>query len=124
MLKITKPAPNRLDIELSGALDAEMMRVGLDELMAKSADVSQGRILYRIPEFALPSLGALSVELQRLPKLFALLGRFERCAVLSDAGWIRTAAEFEGALLPGIEIKGFALEEREVAEAWLALGAA
>jgi len=120
MLKITKPAANRLDIEVSGRLDAETMRTALDDLVAKSEGVTNGRMLYTIPEFAMPTLGAIGVEMGRLPALFGLLGKFDRCAVLSDAGWIRTAAEVEGALFPGIEIKSFELDETDKAEVWLA----
>jgi len=122
MLKITKPSANRVDIELSGTLDADTMRAGLDDLIAKSEGVTKGRMLYTVTDFSLPTLGALGVELHRLPKLFALLGKFERCAVLSDAGWLRTAAEIEGAVIPGIAIKSFELHETEAAEAWLAAG--
>lgn len=120
MLTVTSPEPNRVDIELSGPLDAEAMRVALDDLLEKSEGVSHGRMLYRIPEFALPSLGAIGVELQRLPRLMGLLGKFDRCAVLSDAPWLRTAAEVEGALFPGLKIKSFALADEAAALAWLA----
>jgi hypothetical protein len=122
MLKITKSAANRVDIELDGTLDAETMRVALDDLIAKSEGIAKGRMLYTVTDFSLPTLGALGVELQRLPKLFALLGKFERCAVLSDTAWLRTAAEIEGAVIPGIEIKSFELDEAAAAEAWLAAG--
>lgn len=119
MLTITKPSQNRVDIDLLGAIDAETMRKGLEDLIAKSEGVSKGRMLYKISEFALPSLGALGVEMGYMPKLFGLLGKFEKCAVLSDTNWIRTAAEVEGAIFPGIVIKGFGLDEVEAAEAWL-----
>ena len=119
MLKVTKPAPNRLDIELSGMLDAELMRAGLDELMALSVDINAGRMLYRIPGFAMPTLGAIGVEMGYLPKLFGLIGRFDRCAVCTDAAWLRTAAEMEGAMFPGLDIKSFALDDTAEAEAWL-----
>lgn len=119
MLTITKPGPNRVDIELSGKIDSEEMARGLDDLLEKSQDVNAGFMLYRITSFAFPDLGAIAVEMARLPKLFGLLGRFDRCAVLSDAAWIRTAAEVEGALFPGIDIKGFDLSEEDAAEAWL-----
>lgn len=119
MLKITKPSPNRIDIELSGALDADTMREALDSLLAKSQDVSKGRMFYRIVDFNMPTLSAIGVELQYLPKLFSLLGKFDHCAVLSDTSWIRTAAEIEGALIPGISIKSFELDDKEAAEAWL-----
>lgn len=120
MLTITKPAANRVDIELNGRIDADVMRTALDDLIAKSEDVTHGRMLYRIPEFAMPTPGAIGVELARLPKLFGLLGKFDRCAVLSDSGWLRKAAEVEGALFPGLEIRSFELTETEQAEAWLA----
>jgi len=120
MLTITKPATNRVDIEFSGQIDSETMRNGLDDLIEKCADIENGLMLYRIHEAALPTLGALGVELAHLPKLFGLLGKIDRCAVLSDASWIRTAAEIEGAIFPGIDIKAFSLDEEDAAEAWLA----
>lgn len=122
MLTVTKPSPDRLDIALSGALDAEAMRTGLDELVAQSEGIKHGRMLYRITDFSMPTVGAIAVELQRLPKLFALVGRFDRCAVLCDAAWLRRVAEIEGALIPGLEIKSFGLADAAAAEAWLAGG--
>ncbi|MEM6481755.1 MAG: STAS/SEC14 domain-containing protein [Pseudomonadota bacterium] len=120
MLTITKKADNRIDIELHGEIDSETMRKALDDLIAQTAEMTHGLVLYRIHEMSLPTLGALGVEMTYLPKLFGLLGKIDRCAVLSDAAWIRTSAEIEGAIIPGIEIKSFALGEDTAAEAWLA----
>lgn len=119
MLKVTKPSPNRLEIVLEGSLDSDTMRTALDELIRLSEDIERGKMLYRISDFQMPTLGALGVELTRLPKLFGLLGKFNRCAVLSDASWIRKTAEIEGALFPGLDIKAFPPEAEEEAEAWL-----
>ena len=119
MLKITQPSANRVDIELQGQIDADAMRAALDDLIAKSRGVSNGRMLYRITDFSLPTLGAIGVEFSRLPKLFGLLGKFDKCAVLSDESWIRKAAEVEGAVFPGIDIKSFKLSDTADAEAWL-----
>ena len=124
MLTITKPEPNRVDIELSGRVSSEEMAKGLDDLLELSQDVNKGTMLYTITSFAFPDLGAIAVEMARLPKLFGLLGRFDRCAVLSDAAWLRTAAEVEGALIPGFDINAFDLSERDAAEAWLKTGIA
>lgn len=124
MFTITKPAANRVDIEVSGRIDSDEMARGLDDLLDKSQDVNAGVMLYQIKGFAFPDLGALAAEMARLPKLFGLLGRFDRCAVVSDAAWIRTAAEVEGALFPGLEIKSFDLGDGDVAEAWLKTGIA
>lgn len=120
MLTITKPSDNRVDLDLTGTLDAETMRNALSELIEKSEGVSGGRMLYKISDFAFPTLGAIGVEMGYLPKLFGLLGKFDKCAVLSDAAWIRNAAELEGRMFPGIEIKAFAMDDSAAAEAWLA----
>ena len=122
MLTITKPQPNRVDIDLSGKISSEEMAKGLDELLDLSQDVNNGTMLYTITSFAFPDLGAIMVEMGRLPKLFGLLARFDRCAVLSDVAWLRAAAEVEGAVLPGFDIKAFDLTERDTAEAWLKAG--
>lgn len=119
MLSVSKPSANRVDIELSGTLDADAMRAALDRLIEQSQGVTNGKMLYRIADFEMPTLGAMAVELYRMPKLFSLTGKFDKCAVLSDTAWIRTAAEIEGAVIPSLTIKSFALADTEAAEAWL-----
>ena len=107
MLNITKPSKNRVDIELSGVLDANAMREGLDKLIEQSEDVNAGKMLYRISNFEFPTVGALAQEFIKMPKLLGLLGKFEKCAVVSDAAWIRTVAEMEGAVFPSLDIRSF-----------------
>lgn len=121
MLTVSKTAPNRVDLDINGGIDANIMTAGLDELLLASEDVVNGTMLYTITDFEMPTLGALGVEFSRLTKLFSLLGKYNKCAVLCDQGWIRTAAEVEGALIPGLAIKSFHLNERSAAEAWLAV---
>lgn len=120
MLKVSRPSANRLDIVLSGALDTQAMRSALDDLIEKSQGITHGKMLYTISDFEMPTLGAMAVELQRMPELFTLITKFYKCAVLSDTAWIRTAAEIEGAIFPSLVIKSFALAESKSAEAWLA----
>lgn len=119
MLKITKVSSDRIDIEISGAIDSVEMATGLDRLIAEAADMKHGKVLYRISNIEMPSLGALAVEMGHLPSLIGLLGKLDKCAVLCDNTWLRTLAEFEGAVLPGLDIKGFAHESTKEAEAWL-----
>ena len=119
MLKIIKNGENRLDIELSGSLNAEDMKAGLDDLIDKSKGVENGTILYDLIDFHLPTLGAVGVEFSRLPALFKLMKNFDSIAVLTDETWLKRASEFEGALYPGLEIKAFSRDQKEEAEAWL-----
>jgi len=119
MFKVTKIAPNRLDIELSGKLNSEEMQTALDELEAKSQDIENGIMLYDVVEFHLPSLGAIAIEFSRLPAMFGLIRKFRKAAVLTDKNWIQKASELEGLLIPGIEIKAFNRDQKEEAEFWL-----
>lgn len=45
--------------------------------------------------------------------------RFARYAVVSDQKWLRTLAEVEGKILPGVEIRTYTPDESEAAVAWL-----
>ena len=120
MFEITPNGPNRLDLTLSGKLDRDQMATALDEIIVKSADIKNGKMLYRITDFHLPTLGAIGVELVRMPKLLKLIGRFDKAAVLADKDWLKKISEIEGALIPGLEIKAFGLDEADAAEAWFA----
>jgi len=119
MLKIIASGTNRLDIELSGKLDAESMKVALDELVSKSENIENGKMLYVIIDFQLPTLGAIGIEFSRLPSMFGLMKKFNRAAVLTDKIWLKKVSEFEGALFPGLEIRAFNMDQKSEAEAWL-----
>lgn len=121
MFRVTRKGDNRLDIELSGRLDSDDMQAALDELVRKSDGIEHGRMLYRIGDFDLPTLGAMGVELSRIPEMFRWVRRFDRAAVVVDRGWIRTVSEIEGALIPGLVIKAFDVDEQTAAEAWLSV---
>ncbi|MGI9570137.1 MAG: STAS/SEC14 domain-containing protein [Desulfobulbia bacterium] len=119
MFRVTKIETNRLDIELSGKLNSEEMQIALDELENKSEDIENGIMLYDVIDFHLPSLGAIVIEFSRLPSMFGLIKKFRRAAVLADINWIKKASEFEGMLIPGLEIKAFNRDQKEEAETWL-----
>ena len=119
MLVVSKPSPNRVDIELSGALNTKEMRNGLESLFDQTETVSGAKVLYVIKDFEMPTLGALAVEFQQMPKLFGLIGKFEKCAVVTDTAWIRTAAELEGAVIPSLEIRSFPAAAIQQAKDWL-----
>ena len=122
MFSVTPNGPNRVDIVLDGKLDSDAMKVALDELVENTKDIKNGRMLYRIGDFHLPTLGAIAIEFSRLPSMFGLIRKFDRAAVLADQTWIKKISELEGALIPGLDIKGFDLDQEAEAEAWLAEG--
>lgn len=119
MFNVVEKGRNRLDIELSGKLDSESMKVALDELETKSEGIENGTMLFVVIDYQLPTLSAIGVELSRLPSMFGLLKKFRRAAVLTDKTWLKKASELEGALFPGLEIRAFGIDDRADAEAWL-----
>ncbi|MCQ4320400.1 STAS/SEC14 domain-containing protein [Stutzerimonas stutzeri] len=119
MFHVTRIGDNRIDVDFSGKLDSSEMRFALDELMRKSEGISHGQMLYRIGDFDIPTLGAMGVELARIPQLFRFIRRFDRCAVVSDKDWLRRASEIEGALFPGLAIKAFDENQHTEANNWL-----
>jgi len=119
MFKVVQNGMNRLDIELSGKLNAEEMKVALDELVSKSKNIENGKMLYDVVNFHLPSLNAIAIEFSRLPSMLGFIKKFDRAAVLTDKSWLKKVSEFEGALIPGLEIKAFDRDQKKEAEAWL-----
>ena len=119
MFTVKKAAANRVDIQITGRVDADMMRHALDDLDAQTKDVTKGQMLYTITDFAFPSLAAIGVDLARIPMLFGVIQKFDKCAVLADATWLKAVASVEGALIPGLTIKAFDLDDTAEAEAWL-----
>jgi hypothetical protein len=119
MLTVNVKEANIISIEINGDIDAETMESGLNRLLELCDDLEQVRLLYRITQFKMPSLAALGVKFKILPKLFKLLGKIDHAAVLTDEGWIAKAAEIEGAIIPGLEIRSFSMEEEEAAMSYL-----
>ena len=119
MFKVIANGINRLDIELSGKLNTEAMKIALDELVNKSKDIENGKMFYEIIDFNFPSLGAIAVEFSRMPSMLGLIKMFNRAAVLTDKTWLKKISELEGTLYPGLEIKAFNRDQKTEAEAWL-----
>jgi hypothetical protein len=101
MFKIERFSEDRLNIEMSGKLESEGMAKALDELVEKSEGIENGKMLYDVIDYQLPSFGALTIELYRMPNMFGLIKRFRRAAVLSDKTWLKTISELGYPFKPG-----------------------
>lgn len=119
MFKIERTGPDRMDIMMSGKLDSEGMRKALDELVERSEGISHGKMLYDVVDYHLPTLGAITIEFARLPKMLGFIRHFSRAAVLTDKAWLKAVSEFEGKLIPGLQIRAFERNERAAADQWL-----
>jgi hypothetical protein len=121
MFRIERTGNSRLDIVMSGRLDEDSMRNALDEIVAKTADIENGTMLYDVVDFHLPTLSAIRIEFARLPSMLGLMKRFDRAAVLTDKRWLQKISEMEGWFFPNLEIRGFARDDRHKAEEWLSV---
>jgi hypothetical protein len=120
MFEITQCGDNRIDMSFGGKIDREEMKTLLDEFVDKTKDVEDGIMLYTIHDFDFPTLSAIGEEITRLPELFRHTRKFKKVAVLAEQQWLRKVSEIEGMLIPGLDIKGFPLNNTENAETWLA----
>jgi len=119
MFKVTRTGTNRLDIEMSGKLNAQEVKIAMDELTSNSENIKNGKLLYDVIDFRFPSIGGIATEFSVLPAVFELLRKFDRTAILTDKRWLKKLSELEGLLYPGLEIKAYNRNQRAEAEAWL-----
>ena len=68
MFKITPNGTNRLDVKMSGKLDTDSMQIALDEFAAKSKNIENGKMLYEINDFQLPTLGQSELNFHGFPR--------------------------------------------------------
>ena len=119
MLEINLMEENRIEINFSGKIDSPTMAAMLDRLLVLSERIENGTMLYRIGDFQMPTPAAIGVELTRLPRLFNLLTKIDRVAVLCDKKWLQRIAEIEGKLIPGLDMKAFDSDQEAAALRWL-----
>jgi len=119
MFEITIKGPDRLDIHYSGKLDTESMKSALDDFINQSEGIEHGKMLFTVDDYALPTMGAIAIEMSYIPQMFKFIKQFDRAAILADQDWLKKISELEGLLIPGLEIKAFNRNEEAEAEAWL-----
>lgn len=64
------------------------------------------------------TLEALGNNFKRGIALLPRIGRVDRYAVVTDKNWIATMAQFEGAIIPGLDVKTWPVAERAAALEW------
>jgi hypothetical protein len=119
MFQVHRESDQLLRVTMSGTLDSEKMAKALDDLIEQSQGMQNGIMLFDVVNYHMPSIGAIEVELARMPAMFRFIKQFSRVAVLTDKSWIKTISELEGLLFPGVTIKGFSRDDKSSALAWL-----
>ena len=119
-MRVERSGKNRLDIVMTGRVDSDAMSEILQQLIDKSEGIKDGKIMFDTVDYQMPTLGAIMVELSRLPAMLSFIRKFDSAAVLADETWLRKVSEWEGHLLPWLTIKSFHRDQKAEAEIWLA----
>lgn len=114
------PAPHVVAFRAGGTINAadfDRVAAAIDAGLRTREQVSVYAEIVNLGGF---TLEALLKDIVYGLKQIANLRQYARYAVVTDAQWLRTAADFENKLFPGIEIRTFALEDDEAAMDWVA----
>ncbi len=119
MLEVLPAAAHVVAMRVSGRIDTDDIERGIaavDEALAH-----QDRIALFV-EIAMSGMspGALARDLGYGLRHLRELHRFARMAVVTEQDWVRRIVQIQGRVLPQIEIRTFALGERDEALTWVA----
>ncbi|QPH53144.1 STAS/SEC14 domain-containing protein [Pontivivens ytuae] len=120
MFEIAPVEGGVVELTVTGRIDADSMRDGLNALWGALEPVESARLLLLYNDWELPTAGALAVEFGQLGRAFSILAKVDRAALVSNQDWLRRVAEIESALIPGLEIRTYVPEDEAAARAWLA----
>ena len=106
-----------LYIEIGGQIDAKAMREGLDAFLAMAESRDKVRCVYTITDIEIPPLDAIMVEFGYFGRLFQLLRKLDRVALVANQDWVRNAAALESLMIPGLEMRNY--PNADAAMEWL-----
>lgn len=119
-IRTEREGPSLVRLEVGGEIGAAEMEAGLDRFLSVAEGMDRFDVLYVVQDVRIPTLGAIRVELARIGRLWRLLPRLGKIALVANQGWVRSAAKAEAAVIPGLTIETFGPDEEAQARAWLA----
>ena len=119
MIETRRTTFTRLEIALSGIVDANDVRRAVAELEAALDGEAGGATLLVDLGGAEDVAMKAGAELARAGALLPRLGRLRRVAVLGDASWTATLARLQAALPARLEVRFFDAAEADAARAWI-----
>jgi SpoIIAA-like len=108
-----------IGFRLEGKLSAEDID-RIAEILEQKFDTEESVNLYiEIADDLEESFGAILEHAKvGFTVILPNLGKIEKAALVSDKSWLRNITDFQGMFL-SMEIKGFPLDEKEVAVKWI-----
>lgn len=121
---LPSPGPDVVAFRAGGTLtsrDIERVWASMDAAIDEADAIG---LYVEVVDLKGATIRAIVTDVTTGLKNLGKLKHFKRIAVVTDAKWIRTAADVEDKLLPGIDIRAFETAEDEAALAWLTAHAA
>lgn len=119
MLSITTLSPAALEMVVDGPMSRADVASAFDQLEAVLDKTETLDLLVDVRGKPDLHLGLIIEELKRLPLVIRMIRAIGRVALIADAGWVRTAAKIEGAVIPGVHYETYERDEAAHARRWL-----
>jgi hypothetical protein len=115
------PAPDHVfAVKIAGTLTSEDYDRMISEIEAKLARHPRISVYADMSEFKDLTAGAAAKDIRYVLGKIGEWGRFKREAVITDKQWLRVLIKTLDPLVPQVEVRAFALSERDAALDWVA----
>lgn len=119
MISILDLQPNVLAYRVEGKLEREDIDRVFVEVDRKLATGQKIRVYAEVHSITGMTLEAIWQDIKLGIQRMNLIARIERAAVVTDIGWLRTAAIWEDKMFGGLQMRTFHLSQQMEAQAWV-----
>ena len=106
-------------MSITGNIKPESMTQGLDWIHELDAEDDDFNLRIDMAQSEFDDLAAISAEFKRVATVLRHSKSAKKCALMTDSMFLRNSAKVEGAVIPGLEVRTFDLDEATPAERWL-----
>jgi len=110
---------NIVHMIITGNIQPESMSQGLDWIHELDAQDDNFNLRIDMAQAEFDDLAAISQEFKRVATVLRHSKSSKKCALMTDSMFLRNSAKVEGAVIPGLEVRTFDLDETTPAERWL-----
>ena len=104
---------------LSGNMRPETFSETLDWIESAAAEEDELKLRLDIPSKAFDDLSGASRAFRRVADALRRTTAWDKCAVITDSGYLSNSFKVESAVIPGLDLMVFKPTEADAADAWL-----
>ena len=115
---LAAPAPHVVAFRLEGQITADDVGRAIRLIETRLQEHEPVSLIIEVGDVKAVTVAAMVEDLRHGLGQIRHLGRYHRVALVAAQGWLRAAAQVEGAVLPGVEVRAFTPAEQIDATAW------